>query len=82
MTQVTMQVTGVRLMAMVDNEMGVYVTPGAEERPYWASGPSFQDDYAVASAGDVVRQIEEEQGVFEDELRDDSGMYEFAVDIR
>ena len=82
MAQVTMQVTGVRLMAMVDNEMGVYVTPGAEERPYWASSPNFQDDYAVASAGDVVRQIEEREAVFEDELRSDEGVYEFTVVVR
>ena len=82
MAQVTMQITGERLMAMADYEMGVYVTPGAEGRPYWASSPSFQDDYAVASAGDVVRQIEERDGVFEDELRDDAGTYEVTVDVR
>ena len=81
MAQVKMTITGERLMAMYDNEMGVYVTPG-DNRPYWASSPNFQDDYAVASAGAIVRQIEKREAVFEDELRTDEGTYEFYVKVR
>jgi phosphoribosyl-AMP cyclohydrolase len=72
----TITITGERLMAMYDNDMALFVTPGAEEQPYWASRPNFQDDYSVATAGAVVEFVSIEYGTDEDDLRTDETVYE------
>ena len=76
----TISITGSQLMAMYDNEMDVFVTPGAEDRPYWASRPSFQDDYAVATAGDIIELISDEYATDDDSLRTDESTYEIDLD--
>ena len=81
MRKVTMQITGERLMAMHDNEMTVFVTPGAENAPYWASRPNFQDDYAVGNTHEIIEFISVEYGTDEDELRSDETVYDFEVEV-
>ena len=76
----TISITGSQLMAMYDNEMAIFVTPGAEDRPYWASRPSFQDDYAVATAGDIIELISDEYATDDDSLRTDESTYEIDLD--
>ncbi len=80
----TITITGERLAAMYDNDMGVYVTPGAENRPYWASGPQFRDDYGVASVQDILDRLSEDAGyeVDIDDLRDDEAAYEVEIEAR
>ena len=77
----TITIAGERLAAMSDNDMSLYVTPGAEERPYWASRPSYQDDYSVATVQDVLDQLSEAAGydVELDDLRADETPYAFAI---
>jgi len=75
----TISITGSQLMAMYDNEMDVFVTPGAEDRPYWASRPNFQDDYAVATAGDIVELLSDEYATDDDSLRTDEAIYEIDL---
>lgn len=77
----TITITGERLAAMYDNDMGLYVTPGAEGRPYWASRPSWQDDYGIASAQDVLDAWNEQQGdsLDIDDIRADESEYEIEI---
>lgn len=78
----TIKISGERLAAMYDNDMGLYVTPGAEDAPYWASSPNFMYDYSVASAEEVLEAWNEQQGdVLDiDDIRNEEGEYEVEID--
>lgn len=78
----TIQITGERLAAMYDNEMGVYVTPGAEEHPYWDSRPNFMYDYSIGSVWTILDILSEQAGyeVDIDDLRDDETVYEVELE--
>ena len=80
MAQYTIEITGERLAAMADNEMGVYVTPGSNT-PYWASSPSFTYDVALGSAQDVADAISSDFGyeIDIDDLREDEDVYEVVL---
>jgi len=84
MSKANITITGERLAAMYDNDMGVYITPGAEERPYWASQPSFRDDYCTANVQTLLDQLSDEAGwdVGIDDLRADQAPYAFTVGTR
>jgi hypothetical protein len=77
----TIAITGKRLAAMYDNDMSLYVTPGAEDHPYWASRPNFRDDYGIASAQEVLDLWNEQQGdVLDiDDIRAEEGEFEVEV---
>lgn len=80
MTAITM--TGERLVAMYDNDMGVYVTPGAEDAPYWASRPNFQNDYCILACYEILDRLSAEAGydVEIDDIRDDEA--EYTIEVR
>lgn len=73
------RISGERLMAMYDNDMGVYLTPGADQ-PYWASGPNFQNDYCVATAHDIIGSVEMDMDM--DDLRTSEAEIEYEVEAQ
>jgi len=78
----TITISGERLAAMYDNDMGLYVTPGAEDAPYRASRYHFRDDYGIASAEEVLEAWNEQQGdVLDiDDIRNEEGEFEVEID--
>jgi hypothetical protein len=77
---IEMHITGERLMAMYDNDMDVYATPGASEA-YWASRPNFMYDKVVRTAQEIIDDICADYGMDEDELRADETPYTFLVEL-
>lgn len=75
-----MHITGERLMAMYDNDMDVYATPGASEA-YWSNRPNFMYDKCVLSASAIIEDICMEYGLDEDDLRTDESEYTFLVEL-
>lgn len=77
---IEMQITGERLMAMYDNDMDVYATPGASAA-YWDSRPNFMYDKCVQTATAIIEEICLEYGLDEDDLRTDEQPYTFLVEL-
>lgn len=75
---IEMEITGERLMAMYDNEMDVYATPGASTA-YWASNPNFMYDKCVRAAQKIIDEVCLEHGLDEDDLRTSEDRFTFSV---
>lgn len=77
---IEMSITGERLMAMYDNDMNVYATPGAYTA-YWASRASFMYDERVQTASAIIEEVCMEYGLDKDDLRTDETPYTFLVKL-
>lgn len=77
---IEMHITGERLMAMSDNDMDVYATPGASTA-YWDSRANFMYDKCVQTATAIIEEICMEYGLDEDDLRADEQSYTFLVEL-
>ena len=79
-TAIIIQITGERLMAMADNEMDVYATPGASH-VYWSSRPQFAYDECVMTAEAIINDVCIEYGLDENDLRTSEDMVDVRVPL-
>lgn len=77
---IEMHITGERLMAMLDNGMDVYATPGSSEA-YWASQPSFAYDQCVLTARAIIDEVQEVECLEEEEIRASETPITFLVEL-
>lgn len=66
---VTVWVDGAELQVMESNDLAIFHTPGSSQ-VYVASGPSFQNDYAVATPARLLRAMgyDDSEGLTSDDV--------------
>jgi hypothetical protein len=74
--KITSTITALDLKAMTHNGLSLWLTPGSQH-PYWASHPSWQYDFRLATPEDFLEAV----GLDDLEGLEDDHTFELEIEI-